>query len=108
MDNNQNLLNDLIKHFTSEQMKASLEMTKYYEDEYGDDVELDYPNGAIGDPHGMQLETIPSVYGRVIRHLKDLDNRQCPVCLGITGKLIDGAGRSMECKTISCGYEWDF
>ena len=64
------LLNELIKHFTSEQMKANLEMTKYYEDEYGDDVEQDYPEGAIGDPYGMELETIPSVYGRVIVHLK--------------------------------------
>ena len=47
-------------------------MTKYYEDEYGDDVEQDYPYGAIGDPEGMKLETIPSVYGRVIRHLKEM------------------------------------
>jgi hypothetical protein len=71
MENNQNLLNDLIKHFTTKQREAYNDMNEYYENEYGDDVELDYPNGAIGDPHGMQLETIPGVYGRVIRHLKE-------------------------------------
>ena len=76
MEQNQDLLNDLIKHFTSEQMKASLEMTKYYQDEYGDDVEQDYPDGAIGDPYGMELETIPNVYGRVIVYLKKRLNKE--------------------------------
>ena len=71
MDNNQNLLNDLIKHFNEKQFIASLNMTKYYEDEYGDDVEKDYPNGAIGDPYGIELETISGVYARVVRELKE-------------------------------------
>ena len=69
------LLNDLIKHFTKEQMKADLNMTKYYEDEYGDNVEEDYPNGAIGDPYGVELETIGGVYGRVIVYLKKRLNK---------------------------------
>ena len=72
MDTTQNLLNDLIKHFTKEQMQADLNMTKYYEDEYGDDVELDYPNGAIGDPYGVELETIGGVYNKVVRYLKEM------------------------------------
>ena len=105
MDNNQNLLNELIKHFNTERIKASAEMTNYYESEYGDDVEKDYPCGAIGDPKGMELETIPTVYRKVIRHLEDCHKRQCPVCFGITGKVI--SHNTMECKTISCGYEWD-
>ena len=71
MDNNQNLLNDLIKHFTKKEMQASLEMTKYYEDEYGDNVEEDYPNGAICDPYGVELETISGVYAKVVRELKE-------------------------------------
>ena len=75
MDNNQNLLNELIKHFTSEQMKASLQMTKYYEDEYGDDVDQDYPEGAIGDPRGMELETIGIVYENVVSYLKERLNK---------------------------------
>ena len=69
MNTTENLLNDLIKHFKTKQNEAYDEMNEYYENEYGDDVELDYPNGAIGDPHGMHLETIPGVYGIVIRHL---------------------------------------
>ena len=56
-------------------MQVDLNMTKYYEDEYGDNVEEDYPNGAIGDPYGVELETIGGVYGRVIRHLKERLNK---------------------------------
>ena len=72
MDTNQNLLNDLIKHFNTERIKASAEMTNYYESEYGDDVEKDYPYGAIGDPEGMKLETIGAVYNRVVRYLQEM------------------------------------
>jgi hypothetical protein len=70
MDNNQTLL-DLIEHYNKKQIRASLNMTKYYEDEYGDDVELDYPNGAIGDPYGVELETISGIYATVVRELKE-------------------------------------
>ena len=49
MNTTENLLNDLIKHFKTKQNKAYDEMNEYYENEYGDDVELDYPTGAIGD-----------------------------------------------------------
>jgi hypothetical protein len=110
MDNNQNLLNDLIKHFNKKASNANREMTQYYEAMYGDNMYSgdDYPDGPIGDPEGMELETIGIVYENVVSYLKDCYRRQCPVCLGITGKVIDGAGRTMECKTISCGYEWDF
>jgi len=71
MENNQDLLNDLIKHYNKKQLQASLNMTKYYEEEYGDDVELDYPNGGIGDPYGVELETISGIYARVVRELKE-------------------------------------
>ena len=69
MNTTENLLNDLIKHFKKEQMDASLEMSNYYESEYGDNIELDYPEGAIGDPKGFELEAIPGVYNKVVRHL---------------------------------------
>ena len=72
MDTNQDLLNNLIKHFTQEGIRADIQMSKYYEDEYGDDVEEDYPNGAIGDPEGMKLETIGAVYNRVVRYLQEM------------------------------------
>ena len=71
MDNDQNLLNDLIKHFNKKASDANREMTQYYEAMYGDNMYSgdDYPDGPIGDPEGMELETIGIVYESVVAHL---------------------------------------
>ena len=53
MENNQDLLNDLVKHFNTERIKASAEMMNYYESEYGDDVAVSYTH--------LTLPTIYSV-----------------------------------------------
>ena len=71
MEQTKDLLNDLIKHFNKKASDANREMTQYYEDEYGDNMYSgdDYPDGPIGDPKGMELETIGIVYEKVVAHL---------------------------------------